>query len=57
MDLWTFLCSPESAEIDKGIKDELASYINRGCFYEDVENLWPPTFLKSDVSDSSGTIV
>ncbi|QIR24349.1 hypothetical protein GXP72_18705 [Enterobacter sp. SES19] len=57
MDLWTFLCSPESAEIDKGIKDELASYINRGCFYEDMENLWPPTFLKSDVTDSSGAIV
>jgi len=54
MDLWTFLSSPEAENIDKGIKDELVSYINRGYFYEEMENLWPPLFLKENVTDSTG---
>lgn len=57
MDLWTYLESPVCEYIDRDIKNELASYMNRGFFYEDLEDLWPPGFLENDVTDTLGVIV
>lgn len=57
MDLWTYLYSEKSVDIDIDIKNELIGYFNTGSFYEDIESSWPPYFLEEIVTDFFGNAV
>lgn len=57
MDLWSFLYSDATQDLDNSIITELASYLNGGMYYEDQENIWPEGFPDNNVQDVNGEFV
>lgn len=54
MDLWTFLSSPDLEDVDRGVLEELAVFLNSATYYENDETIWPNNFPNFSVVDKDG---